>query len=379
MTVPVSGTLLRLGAGEFDGEEIFERADIPGGTTSDNVVTDLLWGQGGPPPVTQIPYTWITGLSFRSDLLRNVATIARTGGSTTQRSDAASVGEFGEIEFSAELDTAVDADPANLAAHVLTYLATQPGAVPRMRAPTLVLDLLPRTDVERWLILGRTIGDRIQITGTPVPIVVNANPYFEAGVTSWTATGCTFSQSSVIAHEGTKSGLVTPDGVSTNAFVESEEIPVVAGARYLPSGWLFSPTAYGSANIQINWYDASHAYVSTSVASQSIPANVWTFRGGTTYAAPVTGYARVGPAMGGTPPASQLLYCDEVKLSGLAPGLWPEGTTTAVIEGRGRSISLDRPIVAWNLAAVVGVTPGVPGPWFRFDTSFLDGSDRVPF
>ncbi len=225
--MPTAGTWLRLGAAELDGDEVLTRADVPGSTVA-AVVADLAWDTQGPPPVTDIPYDWLTQpLAFRSDLLRNVATVTQTGGVRWQQSDAASVAEFGEVELTADLGTAVDVDPANLAAHILTYHATQASAVPRQRIPTLTLNLAPRSDLERWTILGLGIGDRVRITG--------------------------------------------------------------------------------------------------------------------------------------------------------APATWPEGTATAVIEGIGRAINLDRPVVVWNLAAVVGSTPGAAGPWFRLNSSFLGGADKVPF
>lgn len=223
--MPIAGTFLRTGAARYRGQAVLDRPDVD--SVAAAVVDDLLFASQGPPPVTDIPYAWIVQpLSFRSDVLYTVATVS-AGDVERQQSDATSVDEFGEIEFSATSDSAVDADATNLGSHVLTYYATQPAAVPRMRIPVLVIDLLPLTDVERWRVLALGLGDRIRV----------------------------------------------PD----------------------------------------------------------------------------------------------------------APATWPEGASTAVIEGVSRVINLDRPSVAWNLAAVVGEDPGVPGPWFRLDSSLLDGTDKIPY
>lgn len=69
---------------------------------------------------------------------------------------------------------------------------------------------------------------------------------------------------------------------------------------------------------------------------------------------------------------------DRIEITG-APATWPEGSTSLVIEGIQHSIGIEERLVTWNTSSVIGVVPGTPGPWFRADTSRLDGTDKTPF
>lgn len=69
---------------------------------------------------------------------------------------------------------------------------------------------------------------------------------------------------------------------------------------------------------------------------------------------------------------------DRIQITG-APATWPEGTTSLVIEGIQHTIGIDERQVVWNTAPIVGATPGIPGPWFRADSSRADGTDKIPF
>jgi len=130
---------------------------------SDEALNDYWWG-GGPPAVTQIPYSWLTqNLGFRRDKPYNVADVTRTSGFTARSlASLANRQRYREQTFTATLDTAVDADAPALATHVVTYRST-----PRDRCPQITIDLLQRDDLDRWTVLGREVGDRIQITGAP--------------------------------------------------------------------------------------------------------------------------------------------------------------------------------------------------------------------
>lgn len=148
---------------------------LPDWTTDDltyqAVATDWFFG-GFPPPVTEIPYAWITGPGrFRADLLFNLALVTRGTGATARARDNASAAEYGESEFTATLSTSTAQDPPNLAAHMVGNYAPQPSGVPRQRCPQLTINLLQVYDLAGptgvWRVLGRRIGDRISISGTP--------------------------------------------------------------------------------------------------------------------------------------------------------------------------------------------------------------------
>ena len=94
--------------------------------------------------------------------------ITVTGGSTTSQFDAASTAEYGDLNYSATLDTDTQADAVSLAGWILDYYAVQAGTVPRQRF--LQLPLVPlnaRTTAEQQLILSIGIGRRIRITNPP--------------------------------------------------------------------------------------------------------------------------------------------------------------------------------------------------------------------
>jgi hypothetical protein len=126
------------------------------------VANDTFWG-GFPPTPTQIPYSWLTPPArWRSDQPRNVAQVARSGGSTARATSATSVAAVGERPFTATLSSPVVADPQAYATWVVGNYTS-----PRQRMPQLRLNLLPRAQTECWLILEREIGDRISVTGAP--------------------------------------------------------------------------------------------------------------------------------------------------------------------------------------------------------------------
>lgn len=66
-----------------------------------------------------------------------------------------------------------------------------------------------------------------------------------------------------------------------------------------------------------------------------------------------------------------------IRITG-APATWPEGATEQVVEGIRHELSEARD-VGWTTAPVVGSSPGVAGPWFRYDVSAWNGADVIPF
>jgi hypothetical protein len=120
----------------------------------------------GTPTATQIPYAWLSGAEgarFRAETMVNVATISQLDGASTTATNVASRTAYGVRAVSGQLDTACDADPANLATWLTTYRGD-----PRMKQPTLALiELGSRTANECVSILRVREGMRITITGAP--------------------------------------------------------------------------------------------------------------------------------------------------------------------------------------------------------------------
>lgn len=117
----------------------------------------------------QIPYSWLQPpLRTRTDKPITTAVVTQSGGTVAYHQDDDSLEEYGDNPFTATLLTDCDADPANLAAFMLAYYATQPGDVPRTRFMSLKMCLSKRTVEEQfYLHQGLSPGRRIQITDHP--------------------------------------------------------------------------------------------------------------------------------------------------------------------------------------------------------------------
>ncbi len=139
------------------------------------------FGAGGlPPPVLEIPYSWIATPSTRKATQAITKAVAsRRGGSTAYASaPAAQVRQFGaNAPPPIDLDTATDADPANLAAFLVAFQT-----IPRPRQPTLTFNLLARTEAECLIILGVGYAQRIRITGAPAGTPIGVLNFVVQGI-----------------------------------------------------------------------------------------------------------------------------------------------------------------------------------------------------
>lgn len=163
---------------------LFALPDMAGQDRTGYTVADEWYFPGLPPDPVEIPYTWLSPpLAFRPDRPLTTASVSRTGGSTARASDAASLAEHGENNFATTLDTATEADPANLASWVVTFYAIEAGLVPRSRMSSVRLRLNNRTPTEQWRILGVGEGTRISITGAPTRWPEGATQQVVEGIT----------------------------------------------------------------------------------------------------------------------------------------------------------------------------------------------------
>jgi len=351
------------------------------------VAADLVFGPGGPPTVTQIPYAWLTPpIPFRPDAPYTAAAVTRTSGGTAYASDSNSLAEYGSTEYTATLATLGTQDTASLAAYIVDYYATQPGKVPRQRIPALVINLMPLDPVSVQRVLGLQVGRRIHISGTPgESSVLTTNTSFEAGLTDWTSTGAgtTITQSSANAHGGTASMLITPPGaVATVGAQTATHYPIVVGANYVAAGWFLAPNGWSDVRPCIDWYDSTNTFLSSGLGSAfTLTAGTWSYLSQTLAAPTGAAFAVARARVGSTPSATDLVYVDDYTMTGPSPtmGGWPEGTTDLVIEGISDTIGLNVRTRSLRTSPVIGSTPGTVGPWFRFDTSTLGGTDLMPF
>jgi len=144
---------------------------------------------------------------------------------------------------------------------------------------------------------------------------LNANPWFETDVSSWTATGgATLAQSTAQTHEGAATMLVTPNGSAAIVEVRSELVSVTAGRSYTAEAWVYPATAR-TISIAINWYDASLAFISSSLSAFATAANLGHHIGTSGVAPANATVARMAVNIEGTPTASDFVYIDEAPLS----------------------------------------------------------------
>jgi hypothetical protein len=151
---------------------------------------------------------------------------------------------------------------------------------------------------------------------------LNSNPTFTSGVTPWTATNGVLTQSAAHVQGGFPfSGLLTPTGGFTQAYIASEEFPVSQGGGpfhgrsqwYLADGWFFSPTGWANFSLNINWFTRNGTYISTTGGSTiSLAANTWTHVQTVAVAPATSAFGQVLPTENASPGATNLLYCSNV-------------------------------------------------------------------
>lgn len=134
-------------------------------------------GAGVASDPASIPVTWLSQpLTLRLQQPITHAEVTQTDGSTA-RADATTLATYGVFPFTATLSTAVDADATNLAHWTVTYNAT-----PRMTSPSIVINLLYRSDDEKWTLLNIGRGRRIRITGLPTQWPTGADTLVVRGI-----------------------------------------------------------------------------------------------------------------------------------------------------------------------------------------------------
>jgi hypothetical protein len=211
-----------------------------------------------------------------------------------------------------ESDARADTDGTTLAA-AATSTATTLYALTQAGSSVWTTDV---TDLPFDIAVG---GETVQVE--PSGTVLNSNAGFETGTTGWTPTNATLARSSSIHRVGSWSALLTT-GSGSNPRAEADMSAVTAGNTYTAMGWLYTPAPLPQvAGINVNWYDASRAYLSTSGNTTTLKTGVWTpFNA--QFTAPVgAAYAGVLFTVANTPGAGYLLYADNVKLINGATGI----------------------------------------------------------
>ncbi|MFD4562114.1 carbohydrate binding domain-containing protein, partial [Streptomyces sp. NPDC058469] len=141
----------------------------------------------------------------------------------------------------------------------------------------------------------------------------NSNPAFETALSPWTGNTATAARVNTQAQSGSWSMQITPNGTSPSPRAESEQFAVTAGNSYRAKGWLRCATSR-TVSLNVNWYNSSSSYLSTSTNTQAVTANTWT-QFSALFTAPVgAAYGQLAPTVPSTPPVTDVLYVDEVRL-----------------------------------------------------------------
>jgi hypothetical protein len=150
--------------------------------------------------------------------------------------------------------------------------------------------------------------------GATTAVTLNANPDFETSLAPWTGQdGATVARVDTQAQSGSWSAQIIPNGTGLYPRLDSEMVPVTPGVSYRAVGYLRCATARLVA-LNVNWFDADGEYLSTNSNSLAVAAGVWTLFS-SAYPAPVgAGYAQISPTVPNTPPVTDVLYADEVRL-----------------------------------------------------------------
>jgi len=188
-------------------------------------------------------------------------------------------------------------------------------------------DVDPVTNVtRRWSSLLYTYNGLLYgaLESTEMPnLALNANPTFTTNVSNWGVVNGTFTQSNAQTHGGFPfSGLLTPTGGFSQAYVSSNLFNIYPGSKPVVNnlapwinaqGWFYSPTGWANFSLNINWFDSTGTYMSTTVGSTvSLAAATWTFV--STFGQPPLGAATgaVVPTESSSPGATNTLFCSNV-------------------------------------------------------------------
>jgi hypothetical protein len=147
-------------------------------------------------------------------------------------------------------------------------------------------------------------GDGVSTTGR----LLNSNPFVRDDLTDWSVVNATMARTlGIISDRVPVLQLTSTAGASPR--VQDAHRAVTAGNSYRARGWLYIPaTVPTTSELNINWFDVSHNYLSTSANTATLTPGTWV-QYDQTYTAPVgAAYASVLISFGASPGAGYVLY-----------------------------------------------------------------------
>src|SRR5690606_31179234 len=160
------------------------------------------------------------------------------------------------------------------------------------------------------------------ITAQPV---LTANPAFEEDLAGWTGNGCTIERVAAPLPKpfaGEWAMKVTPDGAAEFPNAGSDTVPVVPGRAYVVSGWLRCATAR-SIDLNLNWFDGTGAYLSTSANGQAVGADTWTWFELAVLAPVGAAFGNASPTVPSFPPSTDVVWAHQVTIRPAEAGSLP--------------------------------------------------------
>lgn len=145
-----------------------------------------------------------------------------------------------------------------------------------------------------------------------------ADGSFESGLTGWTPTAGTLASTST-SHSGTHAGLLTVTGSPTQTYVRTGYMQVVIGQSYTCTLWTRQASGTPTVGASIDWFDASHAYLSTSAGTAAVVSTSYVQKTVTGTAPASAAYALAGPTIGSSPATGTAIDVDDVTF-GLTAG-----------------------------------------------------------
>ncbi|MFC8432261.1 carbohydrate binding domain-containing protein [Streptomyces sp. NPDC057253] len=150
--------------------------------------------------------------------------------------------------------------------------------------------------------------------------LVNANPFFDTNITSWSAQNGSISRSTAVLHpQAAGSIFITPNGSSSEGGAICALTPVgsiIPGASYVVSMWAYSPGGWSNLQPAVDWATSAGTYISTGFsAGFAVPAGRWTYLEQTFVAPATASRANVRARHAGTPGAGQTWFAWAVRIT----------------------------------------------------------------
>lgn len=168
---------------------------------------------------------------------------------------------------------------------------------------------------------------------------------FESGVSGWTVTGGTFVASTAHAYAGTGAGLLTTSGAPSQT-IARREVAVTAGSTYAATFRVYSVAGYADVSAAIDWYNASHTYLSTTnLGGSALAAATWERRSVYGTAPAGAAFAQYGPTVGSSPAAGTAIWVDDaaavvpLSVATTTGTTWRSGTVDFDLEIAGEKVN----------------------------------------